>query len=67
MADTIGKGPGQFELTGDLHDPSKPNEPGTYKDPESGAESTVTMGAGADALVRMGWTRIKDLQGNKTE
>lgn len=67
MPDQIGRGPGQTELTGDLHDPREPNDPGTYKDPESGAESTVTMPAGADALVRMGWVRIADLQGNKTE
>ena len=37
------------------------NEPGKYKDPASGAESTVTMHAGADALVRLGWKRIGDV------
>lgn len=67
MAQTIGKGPGQTELTGDIHDPRDPNPAGTYKDPQSGAESTVTMSAGADALVRMGWVRIADIEGNKTE
>lgn len=36
------------------------NEPGRYKDPQSGAELEVTMHAGADALVRMGWKRVSD-------
>ena len=36
------------------------NEPGLYKDPQSGAELEVTMHAGADALARMGWQRIAD-------
>lgn len=39
----------------------KINEPGRYKDPASGAELTVTMHAGADALVRLGWERIGDV------
>lgn len=34
------------------------NEGGTYRDPQSGAELTVTMPAGADALVRMGWRQV---------
>jgi hypothetical protein len=36
------------------------NLPGMYKDPESGKELEVTMYAGADALVRMGWVRVGD-------
>lgn len=54
----VAKGPGQQEVNGDIKDPRKSNEPGTYKDPESGAEATVTMSAGADALVRMGWKLV---------
>lgn len=51
----VAQGPGQQEVTGDLRDPREVSQPGTYTDPESGAELTVTMGSGADALVRMGW------------
>lgn len=40
--------------TGDI------NYPGTYQDPQSKAILTVTMEAGADALVRLGWVRIED-------
>lgn len=36
------------------------NDPGLYRDPQSGAELEVTMHAGADALVRMGWQRVAD-------
>lgn len=59
----IPKGPGQQEVTGELKDARAPEPIGTYKDPQSGAELTVTMGAGADALVRMGWV----LKENVTE
>ena len=52
---TVPKGPGQQEVTGDLRDARNPEEPGTYVDPQSGKELTVTMPSGADALVRMGW------------
>ena len=38
------------------------NLPGRYKDPQSQAELTVTMHAGADALVRLGWVRIGDVE-----
>lgn len=38
------------------------NPPGTYKDPESGVELSVTMDAGADALVRMGWKLIPETE-----
>lgn len=40
---------------GDEQNTGRVNVPGTYKDPESGKELTVTMHAGADALVRLGW------------
>lgn len=40
---------------------NKVNEPGAYKDHQSGAELTVTMYAAADALVRLGWERIGDV------
>lgn len=36
------------------------NQPGTYRDPQSGAESTVSKDAGADALVRLGWVRVQE-------
>lgn len=36
------------------------NIPGTYRDPESGAELEVKHPAGADALVRMGWEPVGD-------
>lgn len=35
------------------------NEPGTYRDPESGAELTVSMPAGADALARLKWEKVE--------
>jgi|ERR1035437_4284717 hypothetical protein len=38
------------------------NEPGLYRDPDSGAELEVSMSAGADALVRMGWKLIRPVQ-----
>ncbi len=34
------------------------HEPGSYRDPQSGAVLEVSMPAGADALVRMGWKKI---------
>jgi hypothetical protein len=40
---------------GDERNTYKENVPGTYKDPQSGAELTVPMPAGADALARLGW------------
>lgn len=43
------------------------NYPGTYKDPASGAELTVTMEAGADALARLGWVRLEDAEPNQTK
>lgn len=58
---TIAKGPGQQEVTGDLHDGRQSEKPGTYQDPQSGKELTVVMSAGADALVRMGWKLVKEL------
>lgn len=57
---TIAKGPGQSEVTGELKDGRAPEQPGTYRDPQSGKELTVTMGAGADALVRMGWVLVEE-------
>lgn len=60
---TVSRGPGQQEVTGDLTDPRNSARPGTYVDPQSGKELSVTMGAGADALVRMGW----ELQENVTK
>lgn len=48
----VAKGPGQQE--------NFLNLPGTYQDPQSGAMLHVTMPAGADALVRMGWEYIGD-------
>jgi hypothetical protein len=60
---TVAKGPGQQEVTGELKNARDSEPTGTYKDPQSGAELTVTMGAGADALVRMGWV----LQDNVTK
>lgn len=57
----VPKGPGQEEVTGDLRDPRQPEAVGTYRDPESGAELEVTMGAGADALARMGWKHVAHL------
>jgi len=36
------------------------NQPGLYRDPQSGAELEVSMPAGADALVRMGWEFIAE-------
>lgn len=54
----IPKGPGQAEVTGDLSDARSASTPGLYKDPESGAFNEVTQGAGADALVRMGWEYV---------
>lgn len=57
---TLGKGPGQSEINGDLKDPRQMNEPGTYKDPVSGAVVTTVMHAGADALVRMGFVLQED-------
>ena len=56
----VPKGPGQAEVIGDINNPQTPNNPGQYRDPESGAELEVTMNAGADALVRMGWERVGD-------
>lgn len=38
------------------------NEPGRWKDPQSKAELTVTMFAAADALARLGWERIGDVE-----
>jgi hypothetical protein len=58
----IPKGPGQQEKTGMGKDARDPEPVGTYKDPESGAEATVVMPAGADALVHMGWKLIKPLE-----
>ena len=58
--DTIPKGPGQPEVTGMGKDARDPEPTGTYKDPVSGAEATVVMSAGADALVRMGWKLVTD-------
>ena len=40
----------------------KVNEPGKYYDPASGKYETVTMHAGADALVRLGWERVGDVE-----
>lgn len=57
----VPKGPGQSEVTGDLRDPRDAMPLGTWKDPESGAELEVTMGAGADALARMGWQHTRAL------
>ena len=55
MENKIPNGPGQVEKTG-MGDSLRDGErPGTYKDPQSGAESTVPTSAGADALVRLGW------------
>ena len=42
------------------------NLPGTYKDPVSGAELTVSMEAGADALVRLGWVYVKPSNDDKS-
>lgn len=42
---------GQEQNTGKI------NEPGVYRDPESGKELEVSMEAAADALVRLGWVR----------
>lgn len=61
MANKVQKGPGQPEVTGDLANPRDSNPLGTYKDPESGAELEVTMGAGADALARLKWDHVKHL------
>lgn len=66
---TVPKGPGQTEVTGDLASPRSPSQPGLYRDPQSGAESEVTMPSGADALVRMGWELVdpnerKDMNDN---
>lgn len=62
MANPIPKGPGQQEVIGDINNPQAPNIPGTYKDPQSGAEATVVMPAGADALVRLGWVLMAPLE-----
>jgi hypothetical protein len=64
---SVPKGPGQQEVTGDLRDARRPEEPGTYRDPQSGKELTVTMGAGADALVRMGWELVDENSNKKDE
>lgn len=56
---TVPKGPGQPEVTGDLRDARDASAPGTYRDPESGKELEVSMGSGADALVRMGWQYVR--------
>ena len=53
----IPKGPGQQESTGDGQ---APEQTGTYKDPISGKQLTVTMPAGADALVRLGWELVDE-------
>lgn len=63
---TVPKGPGQTEVTGDLRDPRAPEPLGLWRDPESGAELEVTMGAGADALARLGWKHIRDLDAGET-
>lgn len=52
---------GQEQNSGEI------NYPGTYKDPASGAELTVTMEAGADALARLGWVRLEDAEPNQTK
>lgn len=52
---------GQEQNTGEI------NYPGTYRDPRSGAELSVTMEAGADALARMGWVRLEDAEPNQTK
>jgi hypothetical protein len=57
----VPRGPGQAEVNGPIDNPRQPNDPGLYKDPASGAELEVTMHAGADALVRLGWKRIGDI------
>lgn len=36
------------------------NEPGFYKDPQSGEVLEVMHEAGADALVRLGWKKIDE-------
>lgn len=64
---TIPKGPGQPEVTGELKDGRAPEQPGTYRDPKSGAELTVTMPSGADALVRMGWELVTEDNSKKKE
>lgn len=45
----------------------KVNEPGLWKDPQSKAELTVTMYAAADALARLGWDRIGDVDPEQTK
>jgi hypothetical protein len=55
----VAKGPGQAEVNGDLRDPRDSEHIGLYRDPASGAELEVTMPAGADALVRMGWEFVR--------
>jgi len=52
---------GEEKNTGDI------NYPGTYRDPLSGAELTVTMEAGADALARLGWKRLEDAEPEQTK
>ncbi len=52
---------GQEQNTGSI------NYPGTYRDNASGAELTVTMEAGADALSRLGWVRLEDAEPNQTK
>jgi hypothetical protein len=43
---------------GEEQNTDKVNEPGVYQDPESKAILEVSMHAGADALVRLGWKKI---------
>jgi hypothetical protein len=52
---------GQEQNSGEI------NYPGTYRDNASGAELTVTMEAGADALARLGWVRLEDAEPNQTK
>lgn len=52
----VPQGPGQTETIRGQASAT----PGTYKDPASGATETVSMGAGADALVRLGWQLVEE-------
>lgn len=47
---------------GDEANTGKINQPGTYRDPESGGESTVVHAAGADALVKLGWQLVPEVK-----